>query len=88
MFSGFWGWFLVVVIVAVIFGAGRLPELKNIAEEKLKQGLDAVQKGKQELEAKINEAKQKRAEENKTGNETNVPSEKENNENDGNSSQA
>lgn len=43
---------LVVVIVAVIFGAGRLPELKNIAEEKLKQGLDAVQKGKQELEAK------------------------------------
>ncbi len=88
MFSGFWGWFLVVVIVAVIFGAGRLPELKNIAEEKLKQGLDAVQKGKQELEAKINEAKQKRAEENKTGNETNVPSEKENNENDDNSSQA
>lgn len=88
MFSGFWGWFLVVVIVAVIFGAGRLPELKNIAEEKLKRGLDAVQKGKQELEAKINEAKQKRAEENKTGNETNVPSEKENNENDGNSSQA
>ena len=88
MFSGFWGWFLVVVIVAVIFGAGRLPELKNIAEEKLKQGLDAVQKGKQELEAKINEAKQKRAEENKTGNETTVPSEKENNENDGNSSQA
>lgn len=88
MFSGFWGWFLVVVIVAVIFGAGRLPELKNIAEEKLKQGLDAVQKGKQELEAKINEAKQKRAEENKTGNETNVPSEKENNENDGNSPQA
>ena len=88
MFSGFWGWFLVVVIVAVIFGAGRLPELKNIAEENLKQGLDAVQKGKQELEAKINEAKQKRAEENKTGNETNVPSEKENNENDGNSSQA
>ena len=88
MFSAFWGWFLVVVIVALIFRAGRLPELKNIAEEKLKQGLDAVQKGKQELEAKINEAKQKRAEENKTGNETNVPSEKENNENDGNSSQA
>lgn len=88
MFSGFWGWFLVVVIVAVIFGAGRLPELKNIAEEKLKQGLDAVQKGKQELEAKINEAKQKRAEENQAGNEANVPSAKENNENDGNSPQA
>ena len=35
MFSGFWGWFLVVVIVAVIFGAGKLPDLKVQAEEKL-----------------------------------------------------
>ena len=29
MFSGFWGWFLVVVIVAVIFGAGKLPDLQK-----------------------------------------------------------
>lgn len=57
MFSGFWGWFLVVVIVAVIFGAGKLPDLKVQAEEKLKLLASAAEKGKKELEAKINEAK-------------------------------
>ena len=70
MFSGFWGWFLVVVIVAAIFGAGKLPELKKIAEDKLKLGMDVVQKGKKEIEAKLNEAKKhkeetKKEEENK-----------------------
>ena len=49
MFSGFWGWFLVVVIVAVIFGAGKLPDLKVQAEEKLKLLASAAEKGKKEL---------------------------------------
>ena len=44
MFSGFWGWFLVVVIVAVIFGAGKLPDLKVQAEEKLKLLASAAEK--------------------------------------------
>ncbi len=61
MFSGFWGWFLVVVIVAVIFGAGRLPELKEQAQDKLKLLAQAAEKGKKELEAKIEEAKKKNA---------------------------
>ena len=52
MFSGFWGWFLVVVIVAVIFGAGKLPDLQKEAEEKLKLGLAALEKGKEELNKK------------------------------------
>ena len=72
MFSGFWGWFLVVVIVPVIFGAGKLPDLKVHAEEKLKLLASAAEKGKKELEAKINEAKKKREEnkeENKDGEE-------------------
>ena len=78
MFSGFWGWLLVVVIVimlrvvAVIFGAGKLPDLKVQAEEKLKLLASAAEKGKKELEAKINEAKKKREEnkeENKDGEE-------------------
>ena len=72
MFSGFWGWFLVVVIVAVIFGAGKLPDLKVQAEEKLKLLASAAEKGKKELEAKINEAKKQREEnkeENKDGEE-------------------
>ena len=67
MFSGFWGWFLVV-----IFGAGKLPDLKVQAEEKLKLLASAAEKGKKELEAKINEAKKKREEnkeENKDGEE-------------------
>ena len=55
MFSGFWGWFLVVVIVAVIFGAGKLPDLKVQAEEKLKLLASAAEKGKKELEAKSRE---------------------------------
>ncbi len=59
MFSGFWGWFLVVVIVAVIFGAGRLPELKEQAQDKLKLLAQAAEKGKKELTAKIEEAKKK-----------------------------
>lgn len=62
MFSGFWGWFLVVVVVAAIFGAGKLPELKQVAEEKFKFLADAAQKGKKELEAKINETKKNREE--------------------------
>ena len=45
MFSGFWGWFLVVVIVAVIFGAGKLPELKEQAQDKLKLLAQAAEKG-------------------------------------------
>lgn len=58
MFSGFWGWFLVVVIVAVIFGAGKLPELRALAEEKLKFAVDEAKKKKIEVENKINEVKE------------------------------
>lgn len=59
MFSGFWGWFLVVVIVAVIFGAGKLPELQKEAEEKIKLGMAALEKGKEELNKKLAEKAQK-----------------------------
>lgn len=55
MFSGFWGWFLVVLVVAAIFGAGKLPDLRKEAEEKLKLGMAALEKGKEELNKKIAE---------------------------------
>lgn len=81
MFSGFWGWFLVVLIVAAIFGAGKLPDLRKEAEEKLKLGMAALEKGKEELNKKIAEktkkdnaakktaAKKTAADENQTGGE-------------------
>ena len=76
MFSGFWGWFLVVLIVAAIFGAGKLPDLRKEAEEKLKLGMAALEKGKEELNKKIaektkkdNSAKKTVADENQTGGE-------------------
>lgn len=63
MFSGFWGWFFVVVIVAAIFGASSLPELKKMAEDKFKIVMNILQKGKKEIEAKMHEAKKHKAEE-------------------------
>ncbi len=43
------GLVLVVVIVAVIFGAGKLPDLQKKQKKKLKLGLAALEKGKEEL---------------------------------------
>ena len=43
MFFGFWSWFLVVIVVAAIFYANKLPQLRKQAEEKIKIG---VQEGK------------------------------------------
>ena len=67
---------LVVLIVAAIFGAGKLPDLRKEAEEKLKLGMAALEKGKEELNKKIaektkkdNAAKKTAADENQTGGE-------------------
>lgn len=59
MFSGFWGWFLVAIAVAAIFGAGKLPELRTLAEQKLKLAVDEAKKKKNEVETKITQAKEK-----------------------------
>ena len=53
MFSGFWSWVLVILIVVAIFSADRLPELKKLAEE----GFEALKKGKKSVEEKIAKAK-------------------------------
>lgn len=53
MFSGFWSWVLVIILVAVIFSADRLPALKKYADE----GVEALKKGKKAVEEKIAKAK-------------------------------
>ncbi len=57
MFSGFFGWFLVIVLVVAIFSADRLPELKQFFEKMSKEGIDAVKKGTKTVEEKIAKAK-------------------------------
>lgn len=61
MFSGFWSWVLVILIVVAIFSADRLPELKKYAEE----GFEALKKGKKNVEEKIAKAKAERQKNNK-----------------------
>lgn len=53
MFSGFWSWVLVILMVVTIFSADRLPELKKYADD----GLEALKKGKKNVEGKIAKAK-------------------------------
>ncbi len=57
MFSGFWSWVLVIVLVVVIFQADKLPELKKFLEKSAKGGLDAAKKGAKNVEEKIAKVK-------------------------------
>lgn len=57
--SDFWCWVLIIIALAAIFGAGKLPDLRNEAKEKLKLGLEAFEKGKEELNKKIAEKNKK-----------------------------
>lgn len=59
MFSGFWGWFLVIVLVVAVFSADRLPDFVQSLKEKAAEGAEAVKKGKKEMEEKIAQVKEK-----------------------------
>lgn len=54
MLFGFWSWVLVVLIVAIIFYANKLPQLRQQAEQKFKEGKVLFEKSKKELESKAN----------------------------------
>jgi|GEM_PF-3635585 len=54
------GWLLVIVFVAVIFSAHKLPALKNDLKEIADKGLEVAKKSKQKAEEKIAEAKKNR----------------------------
>ena len=57
--SDFWCWVLIIIVLAAIFGAENLPDLKKEVEKKLKLGMSALEKGKEELNKKLAEKKKK-----------------------------
>lgn len=50
-------WLLVIILVAVIFSAHKLPALKGDLKELADKGLEVAKKGKERAEAKIAEVK-------------------------------
>ncbi len=59
MFFGLWSWILVIIVVAAIFYANRLPELRKKAEEKFEESKILFEKSKKELEAKASKLAEK-----------------------------
>lgn len=57
--SDFWCWVLIIIVIAAIFGAGKLPDLRKEAEEKLKLGMAALEKGKEEINKRLAEKAKK-----------------------------
>jgi Sec-independent protein translocase protein TatA len=57
MFSGFWSWVFVLVLVVAIFSADRLPEFKKWLDSMAKDGVKLAKKGAQAAQEKIAEAK-------------------------------
>ncbi len=55
--GGFFGWFLVIVVVLAIFNAERLPELREMIEQKLKTSVDAAKEGSKTVKQKIEKVK-------------------------------
>ena len=73
--GGFFGWFVVIVVVFAIINAEKLPAWRKMMEEKYKDGVEAakvgaekaktkVEKVKSDIEAKKNSVKEVEAEEN------------------------
>lgn len=73
--GGFFGWFLVIVVVFAILNAEKLPAWRKMLEEKFKDGVEAAKVGaekaktkmekvKSDIDAKKNSVKANEAEEN------------------------
>lgn len=61
MYLGFWSWVLVLIAVAAIFSADRLPELKEF----LKEFAETVKNGTKNGVKKVKEKAEKAKKENK-----------------------
>ena len=57
MFSGFWSWVLVIVLVVAVFQADKLPGFVNFIKKFTKEGLDAAKQGAKNVEEKIAKGK-------------------------------
>lgn len=55
--TGFMGWFLTIVLVLAIFNAEKLPALRMLLEQKLKDSLDAAKEGSKIAKDKIKQVK-------------------------------
>ena len=55
--GGFFGWFLVLIVVMAIFNAEKLPELRRILEEKMKGSVEAAKEGAKLANDKIKKVK-------------------------------
>lgn len=53
------GWLLVIIVVAVIFSAHKLPAVKGDLKALADKGLEAAKKSKEKAEEKIKAAKEK-----------------------------
>ena len=55
--TGFFGWFVVIVGVLAVFNAEKLPALRKMMEEKLKDSVDAAKEGSKLAKSKIKQVK-------------------------------
>ena len=55
--GGFFGWFLVFVAVAAIFNAEKLPALRQMMENKMKDSVEAAKEGAKVANDKIKKVK-------------------------------
>ena len=55
--TGFMGWFLTIVLVLAIFNAEKLPALRMLLEQKLKDSLDVAKEGSKIAKDKIKQVK-------------------------------
>lgn len=55
--GGFFGWFVVAVVVLAIFNAEKLPELKSMIEEKFKNSVDVAKESSKIAKSKIKQVK-------------------------------
>lgn len=59
--GGFFGWFLVLVLVLAVFNAEKLPALKEMLEEKFKDSIDVAKEGSKLAKDKIKKIKEDNA---------------------------